>query len=55
MDSKLTPEELDYGAPKSQLWGMDEAGPSTGWDTTEDTAPAIAVTVLTGRSLTQRL
>jgi hypothetical protein len=43
MDSKLTPEELDYGAPKSQLWGMDEAGPSTGWDTTEDTAPAIAI------------
>jgi hypothetical protein len=43
MESKLTPEELDYGAPKSQEWGMDEAGPSTGWETTEDTATVIAI------------
>jgi hypothetical protein len=43
MNSKLTPEELDYGAPKSQHWGLDETGPSTGWETTEDTATVIAI------------
>jgi hypothetical protein len=43
MDSKLTLEELDYSAPKSQQWGLDEAGPSTGWETTEDTATVIAI------------
>jgi hypothetical protein len=43
MESKLTPEERDYGAPKQQMWGLDEAGPSTGWETTEDTATMIAI------------
>jgi hypothetical protein len=43
MNAKLTPEQLDYGAPKLQEWGMDEAGPSTGWETTEDTATVIAI------------
>jgi hypothetical protein len=31
------------GAPKSQHWGLDETGPSTGWETTEDTATVIAI------------
>jgi hypothetical protein len=43
MESKLTPEERDYGAPRQQMWGVGEAGPSTGWDTTEDTATVIAI------------
>jgi hypothetical protein len=43
MESKLTPAELDYGAPKSQEWGLDAAGPSTGWETTEDTASVVAI------------
>jgi hypothetical protein len=43
MESKLTPEELDYGAPRQQLWGLEEAGLSTGWDCTEDTATVIAI------------
>jgi hypothetical protein len=43
MESRLTPEQLDYGAPKSREWGMDEAGPSTGWETTEDTATVVAI------------
>jgi hypothetical protein len=43
MNSKLTPEQLDYGAPTSQQWGLEEAGLSTGWETTEDTATVIAI------------
>jgi hypothetical protein len=43
MESKLTPEERDYGAPKQRMWGLEEAGPSTGWETTEDTATVIAI------------
>jgi hypothetical protein len=43
MNSKLTPEELNYGCPSPQQWGMEEAGPSTGWETTEDTATVIAI------------
>jgi hypothetical protein len=43
MYSKLTPEELDYGCTSPQKWGLEEAGPSTGWETTEDTATVIAI------------
>jgi quinol monooxygenase YgiN len=43
MYSKLTPEELNYGCPLPQQWGLEEAGPSTGWETTEDTATVIAI------------
>jgi hypothetical protein len=43
MESKLTPEELNYAAFKSQEWGLDEAGPSTGWETIEDTTTMIAI------------
>jgi hypothetical protein len=43
MNSKLTPEELDYGRPTTQQWGLEEAGLSTGWETTKDTAAAIAI------------
>jgi hypothetical protein len=43
MESKLTPKELNYAAFKSQEWGLDEAGPSTGWETIEDTATVIAI------------
>jgi hypothetical protein len=43
MHSKLTPEELNYGCPLPQQWGLEEAGPSTGWETTEDMATVIAI------------
>jgi hypothetical protein len=43
MNSKLTPEQLNYGCPTTQQWGLEEAGPSTGWDATEDTADAISI------------
>jgi hypothetical protein len=39
MRSKLTEEELDYRKVDTQSWGLEEAEPSTGWDTIEDTAP----------------
>jgi hypothetical protein len=43
MNSKLTPEQLNYGCPTTQQWGLEEAGPSTGWDATEDTADVISI------------
>jgi hypothetical protein len=31
--------DFDYGHKSNRTWGLDEVGPSTGWDTDKDTAP----------------